>query len=122
MVNYSIASPIALGLLGGGALIVTVMNTNRGPVVLITYALLVIVTAIYVRAQRIRNFSHRFAFTLGAFMFATVILYLFVGIVSAKTINIIPVLGHAWRIGLMLLIGGALSAAVATLTATRIQE
>jgi hypothetical protein len=60
----------------------------------------------------------RFALALGVFMLATVLLYLFIGLFHAKTLFVISPLGHAWRLGLMLLIGGALSAAVAQLAGT----
>jgi hypothetical protein len=55
-------------------------------------------------------------------MFATVILYVFIGLVAAKTLFIISPSGHAWRLGVMLFIGSALSAAVAQLTATRTHQ
>jgi hypothetical protein len=73
-----VAFALALGLLGGGALITT-----------------------------------EFALTLGAFMFATVMLYVFIGLVGAQTLFIISPSGHAWRLAVMLFIGSALSAAVA---------
>lgn len=109
---------LALGLLGGGALITTVWTTTRGPLVLVPYAVLVLAAAIYLRVERVQHFGRRFALALGAFMFATVLLYLFIGLVAAKTLFLISPLGHTWRLGLMLLIGGALSAAVAQLTGT----
>ncbi len=113
-----LAFALALGLLGGGALIITEWTTTRGPLVLVPYALLVLVAAVYLRIERVQHFSRRFAMTLGAFMFATVLFYLFIGLVAAGTLFTIPISGHAWRLGFMLLIGGALSAAIAQLTAT----
>jgi hypothetical protein len=67
----------------------------------------------------VQHFGRRFTLTLGAFMFATLLLYLFIGLVAATTLFIISTSGHSWRLGIMLLIGSALSAAVAQLTATR---
>jgi hypothetical protein len=113
-----VAFALALGLLGGGALITTVWTTTRGPLVLVPYTVLVLVAAIYLRVERVQHFARRFSLVLGAFMFATVLLYLFIGLVAAKTLPVISPLGHAWRLGLMLLIGSALSAAVAQLTGT----
>lgn len=117
-VRQPIAFILALGLLGAGAIITTVWNTSRGPRVLIPYAVLILVTAVFLRVERVQHFSRRFAIALGAFMCATVIFYLFVGLVTAKTLFVISLWGHAWRLGLMLLIGSALSAAVAQLSAT----
>lgn len=113
-----VAFALALGLLGGGALIMTAWTTTRGPLVLVPYAVLVLVTAVYLRVERVQHFGRRFALALGAFMIATVLLYLFIGLVDAKTLFMISLLGHSWRLGLMLLLGIALSAAVAQLTAT----
>jgi len=117
--NRPIAFILGLGLLGGGALITTVWATTRGPMVLLPYAAFVVVTAVYLRIERVQPFVRRFNLALGAFMMATVILYLFIGLVAAKTLLIIPLLGHAWRLGLMLVIGAVVSAAVAQLTATK---
>lgn len=112
-----VAFALALGLLGGGALITTAWTTTRGPLVLFPYAALVLVTAAYLRLERVQLFRRRFAIALGSFMFATVLLYLFIGLVAAKTLFVITPSGHAWRLGVMLAIGAALSGAVAQLTA-----
>lgn len=109
----------SLGLLGGGALIMTTSLTHRGPVIFLPYAVIVLSSAVFLRVERVQPFKKRFAISLGVFMFATILLYLFIGIVQARTLLVIPLLGHAWRLGLMLLIGASLSAAVATLSATR---
>jgi hypothetical protein len=45
-------------------------------------------------------------------------LYLFVGLVAARTLFAISLIGHAWRLGLMLVIGLLLSAAVAQIAST----
>ncbi len=114
-----VAFSLALGLLGGGALITTVWTTTRGPIVLFPYAALVLVTAAYLRLERVQHFARRFSLALGTFMVASLLLYLFIGLVAAKTLFVISLWGHAWRIGFMLVIGSALGAAVAQLTATR---
>lgn len=117
-----VAFALALGLLGGGALITTEWTTRRGPLILIPYGILVLVAAVYLRVERVQHFRRRFILTLGAFMFATAILYVFIGLVAAKTLFIISLSGHAWRLGVMLFIGTALSVAVAQLTATRTHQ
>jgi hypothetical protein len=113
-----ISFALSLGLLGGAALIITAWNTTRGPAILLPYAALIVIAGAYLRGERVQGFGHRAALTFGSFMAATVILYLFVGLVAAKTLLVIPIWGHAWRLGLMAAIGAALSAAVAQLTAT----
>jgi hypothetical protein len=114
-----VAFTLALGLLGGAALIVTSWAISRGPIVLLPYAALVLVTAAYLRIERVQHFARRFGLALGSFMVATIVLYLFIGLVSAKTLFVISLWGHAWRLGIMLAMGAALSAAVAQLTATQ---
>ena len=114
-----VAFTLALGLLGGAALIVTSWAISRGPIVLLPYALLVLATAAYLRIEHVQHFARRFSLALGSFMVATVVLYLFIGLVAAKSLFVISLWGHAWRLGIMLAIGAALSAAVAQLTATQ---
>lgn len=114
-----LAFSLALGLLGASSIIVTAWNTTRGPLVFIPYGALVLAAAVYLRVERVQSFRRRFALTLGVFMFATVLFYLYVGLFTAKTLFIVPLLGHAWRLGFMLLIGSVLSAAVAQVTATK---
>jgi hypothetical protein len=86
--------------------------------VTLPYAALVLVTAAYLRLEHVQHFGRRFSLALGSFMTATVVLYLFIGLVAAKTLFLITPWGHAWRPGVMLAIGAALSAAVAQVTAT----
>jgi lipopolysaccharide export LptBFGC system permease protein LptF len=117
-----IAFALSLGLLGGGALIATVSHTTRGPVILLTYAMIVLSSAFYVRLERLQGFANRFALSLGVFMFATLLLYVFIGLFQAKTFFVISIPGHLWRLGLMLIVGAALSAAVAQLTSTSKRE
>lgn len=116
--HHAVGFVLSLGLLGGGALITTVSLTRRGPAIFLPYALIVIASAIYLRVERVQGFSNRFVLSLGVFMVATVLLYAFIGLVQAKTLFKISLFGHAWRLGFMLLIGAALSAAVAQLTST----
>lgn len=117
-----LAFSTAAGILGAGALITTIWNSHRGPLVLVPYAALVVMVALYLRFEQVQGFGRRFAMTLGAFMVATVITSIFVGAVIAKTLFVISAAGYAWRFGIMLAIGAVLSAAVAQLTATAPSE
>ena len=116
--NRPIAFSFAVGLLGGSALISTVSLTTRGPMIFLPYAGIVFATAVYLRHERVRPFARRFTMALGTFMCASVLLYLFIGLVAARTLFAISMAGHAWRLGLMLGIGAVLSAAVAQITST----
>ncbi len=117
--NRPIAFSLALGLLGGSALITTVSLTTRGPMIFLPYAAIVLATAVYLRHERVRPFVRRFSLALGTFMCASLFLYLFIGLVAARTLFAISLAGHAWRLGLMLGIGALLSAAMAQITTTR---
>jgi len=108
---------LALGALAGAAMIATTMLTHRGPAIFITYALLIIATGVFLKLGAVAPFARRFSMALGAFMTATMVLYLYIGTVATGHLASLSLLGHAWRIGLMLAIGSALSAAVAQLTA-----
>jgi hypothetical protein len=109
----------SLGVLGGAALIITVSLSRRGPMIYVPYAAIILTAAFYLRSEHVQDFGSRFAMALGSFMLATVIVYLFIGLSGAKTLFVIPLAGHAWRLALMLAIGAVLNAAVAQLTATR---
>lgn len=113
---------LALGFLGGAALITVEWATTRGPLVLLAYAALVLATGLYLRIELVQDWRRRFALALGAFTLATLMLYLFVGLVLARTLLGISPWGHTWRLGVVLMIGCALSAAVAQLTATKPAE
>ncbi|NGP89935.1 hypothetical protein [Fodinibius halophilus] len=110
-------APIALslGILGGTVLIITTLLTSKGFAIFIPYTALIIATFAVLRAVHWSSFSKRFTTSFLTFMVATIILYLFIGIFDAGTILEIPVLGHIWRFGLLAVIGGALSFAVAYL-------
>ncbi|PWN06044.1 hypothetical protein [Rhodohalobacter mucosus] len=104
---------LALGVLGGAALIVTTIVTTKGLAIFIPYTALIIATFAALRAVQWSAFSKRFTTSFLTFMVATIILYLFIGIYDAGTILDIPIWGHIWRLGLMAAIGGALSFSVA---------
>lgn len=107
---------LALGFLGGAALIMTTELTNTGPAIYIPYTVLIIATFAALRAVNWSSFSKRFSASLLTFMVATIIWYLFIGIFDAGTILEISVWGHLWRLGFFAAIGGILSLAVAYLS------
>ena len=117
--RQAIGALAGLLLLGGAALITAEWAFTRGPLILLPYGALVLMTAFFLRHERVQRWGRRFALSLGSFMVATLALYLFIGAVLARTLLTISVAGHAWRLALMTLVGMALSAAVAQLTATK---
>ena len=117
--NRSLAFTLALGVLGGAALVSTVALTARGPMIFVPYAAVILVAGCYLRLERVQPFRRRLGLVLGAFMTATLILYAFIFTFGNATVNSISLVGHVWRLGLMLGVGAVLSAAVAQLTATK---
>lgn len=115
----SVKKPIpvafALGILGGATLIITTELTNTGPAIYIPYAILVIAIFATLRLINWPELSKRFTTSFLAFMVASIIMYLFIGIFDAGTILEIPLWGHIWRLGFFAAIGGILSLAVAYL-------
>jgi len=67
---------LLLGLLGGITLIATTNLTNRGPAIFLPYALLMTGVFITARSTRISSFKSRFLLGIGAFMCATIVLYI----------------------------------------------
>lgn len=107
---------LALGALGGGALVMTAWLTTNGPLIFVPYAALVLGSLVAVRLTGWPEFSRRFAAAFGAFMVATLVLYVSIGwFLGGASVFEISAWGHAWRLGMMALIGGVLSGAVAYL-------
>ncbi len=106
---------LALGVLGGAALLVTTMLTTRGPLILLPYAAIVLSSLVAVRLAGWPAFGQRFVASFLAFMVATVVLYVFMGVVAGESLPALSVWGHTWRLGLMAGIGSVLSGAVAYL-------
>lgn len=109
---------LALGVIGGVALITIAFLSRRGPMIFLPYTAIVLAGAIYLRLERVRPFTRRLVLSAGSFMIATLILYVFIAVFQARTGPNISILGHAWRLGLMLVIGGVLAGVVALFTAT----
>jgi hypothetical protein len=63
-----------VGILGGGALILTTILTRRGQMVFLPYGTLVVAIALYLRSRRIPSFGSRFGASLLAFMLASIVL------------------------------------------------
>lgn len=114
-----LAFSLAIGLLGGAAIIMTRFLTSRGPMVLLPYAVLMFVTALYLRVEHVQTFRCRFLGAFRAFATAAVIHYTFILTVTNRRALGMELFGHAWRLAMLGAIGALLSAAVAQLTTTR---
>src|ERR1051325_9895839 len=90
-----------------------VFLSRRGPTILLPYTAIVLAGALYLRLARARPFLRRLLLSAGSFMIATLILYVFIARFQVHDTPKISMLGHAWRLALMLLIGGVSASAVA---------
>lgn len=90
--------------------------------IFVSYALLMVVSGLYLRFERVQPFARRFALSFGAFMVASLILYFVIAFLLARTFSHISLLGHAWRIAFVAAVGAIVSLAVAQLTSTRDQS
>jgi hypothetical protein len=110
--NTSISLVLALGSLGGTALVLSHMFFTRGKYLLLVYAGVVIATGAILKASKVSNYAARFQVGLGSFMLASLAHYVYVCIDSGAFSHL-NIFGHAWRLGLVLLIGTAINLALA---------
>jgi hypothetical protein len=90
------------------------MFFTSGKFILLPYAGIVIGALLAIRAERLPLFRHRFAAGFVAFMIASIALY--VQVIVSLPESSLGVLGHAWRLGFMALIGATINLAVARLS------
>jgi len=118
-------SAILLGVVGGNALVITVISTTNGPAIYLPYMLLMLAVIPAHNLYQSHTFKNRFIFGMITFMSATTILYLYIVIIvnpdgTSQWISQLSILQniweHTWRLGLMTCIGAIASAVVAQLS------
>lgn len=110
--NANVNLMLALGLLGGTALVLSYMFFTRGPYLLLIYAGVVIATGIILKTTQVASYAARFQVGLGSFMLASLAHYVYVCIESSAFSHL-TIFGHIWRLGVMLSIGTTLNLALA---------
>jgi hypothetical protein len=100
---------LALGV-GGGLLLAASQAFTQGPAVLVIYALVPVFAAFYLRLVPVDGFIRRYLVGVGSFMLATVIVYISLNFMLG--LGRISWWGHAWRLGLMFIIGSGLAASI----------
>jgi hypothetical protein len=126
--NPALARAAVIGAFGGAGLALTATYSRRGPLIYPVYAAILAALAILLsRYPDLPYLSRVFAALVG-FCVATAAAYVAVGILSRRArrrlvaIGRLPasalqfrlsIVGHAWRIGLLLVIGTIVSAGVA---------
>ena len=112
---------LSLGVLGGSAIVLSGFFVGQGQEIMLVYATFVLVSFGAVRVAQWTDYSSRFWALFGAFMTATVIHYLYIVLVVRgwDVMQMMPWWGHVWRLGVMAVIGGVISAAGAYLVDLR---
>ncbi|GAB5533773.1 MAG: hypothetical protein Rubg2KO_00220 [Rubricoccaceae bacterium] len=112
---------LSLGVLGGAVIVLSGFFIGMGPEVMLVYASFILLTFGAVRVAQWPDYGSRFWALFGAFMVATMIHYLYIVLIVRgwDIMQMMPWWGHAWRIGMMAAIGGAISAAGAYLVDLR---
>jgi len=108
---------LALGVLAGATLVLSSMVFATGKFLLIPYALVVLGSLVAIRAQGSAAFSERSFTGLLAFVLSS--LALFVSLPLSPTVGEIGFPGHAWRIVLLVGVGGLINLATARVASVR---
>jgi hypothetical protein len=103
--NLSLA--LALGVFGAAVLVLSFVFFTPGKYLLIPYAGVVLATTAVIRAEHLRDFRDRFAIGFLSFIIASISLY--VAVALSPHASRVPLLGHAWRIALLLAVGVAIN-------------
>lgn len=111
--NMSLA--IALGVLGGTALVLSARFFASGKFLLVPYSAFVIATICVIRAERVSGFFERFAIGAGSFLIASVALYVANAVSPAAAQLAIG--GHAWRLAFLVALSIAVNLPAARLAA-----
>lgn len=120
MTNARMAALIfMLGLGFGAAVTLTEALTTKGPLILIPYGLLVVVTALVLRAAGVASFARRFAVAAGAFMVATLIVFAYIVLVANPAALSTPLWNKVWPLAMMAATGAVLGAGVAAVSRPR---
>lgn len=113
MLNRRIVTfALALGLLGGAALILSQSFITPGKYLLVTYAVVVIGSLVALRTEGIEPFGGRFVAAFLAFAVYGGLHYVFVSMTASGEVG---ALGHLWRVGILGGVGVAVSLASARL-------
>jgi predicted neutral ceramidase superfamily lipid hydrolase len=107
----------AIGIVGGLALVVTEASSTRGPLILLPYAGIVLVTALVLRTTRFSTLRSRVWTAMTTFIFSSLIFYGFVVVVDNPASLVANGLqGHAWGLAFIAAIGFPVATMLAYLT------
>lgn len=110
----------AVGALGGTILTLSYIFFTPGKYLLITYAAVVLGAMLALKAERFALFGHRF--TASLLSFATYAGVHYIAVTWSHRGSSLGVLGHAWRLGILVGIGAVISLAVARLSSPTVEQ
>jgi hypothetical protein len=123
--NPGFARALVVGVFGGAGLVLTAVYSRRGPTIYPVYAALVVSLTLLLARYAELSYAARFAAALGGFVAATLPFCTVVTILANRRRDHlrrtgrlppgghVPLLGHLWRAGFMVLVGSIVSAAIA---------
>ena len=126
--NPALSRAMVLGLFGGAGLALTTVLSRRGPLILPVYAAILVSLALLLSRFSGITYTDGLVATLAGFSVASAVLYVTTMLHARRVLERdvargrlpasalafrISVLGHAWRIAALLVVGLVLSAGVA---------
>src|SRR5881392_615805 len=132
LVNPALPRALAVGAFGGVGLVLTVVYSRRGPMIFVPYATLLAALTLLLSRFGQLPYAPRFAAAFAAFAIATIPTYVAVGVLgkrqrerlrregrlfAAPPPPLVALWGRVWRLGLVLVVAGIVSAGVAFVAA-----
>jgi hypothetical protein len=132
VLNPALPRSVVIGVFGGAGLALTALYSRRGPMIYPVYAAILAALAVLLARYPDLPYASRLLAALAGFCVASAALYVITGILaergqrrlvaddrlSATALKCRPsVIGHAWRIGFLLILGTIASAGVAFIAA-----
>ncbi len=114
MTRRTLSLALALGLPGGLVLALSHTFFTPGKYILLPWAAVVLGTVVAIRADAIAPLPERF--TVGFVAFAVSSFALYAAVLSSPGVHSVGLLGHTWRVGVLLAIGALLSLVTAPLS------
>jgi len=121
---------LVVGAFGGVGLVLTAVNSRRGPLIYPVYAALLAALAVLLARYPAVPYAGRFGVALAGFAAASAPLYLATGVLAERerrrlrregrlpaAAGGVPLAGHVWRVGFLLAVGAVVSAGVAFVAA-----
>ena len=129
--NPAVPRALVVGAFGGAGLVLTMTYSRRGPLIYPVYAALLAALALLLARYPGVPYAGRFVAALAGFLLASAAAYVATGVLAGRSwarlqregrvppgaAGGVSVLGHLWRVGVLLALGSIVSAGVAFVAA-----